>query len=467
MTEQLAPSFLWGGSVSAQQTEGATAPEYGKGGSLYDLVGAKLGFSPISLGTGIDTYHRYEADFDLFKELGFNSYRFSVAWSRVLPAGEGAENPIGIQFYHDFIDALLARGIEPIICAYHFDLPAALIKRYGGWENRAVVEAFAQYTALLIREYGDKVHYWLPMNEQNGCKMASLVLGGHQPTDADFDQVGEQIGYHLNLAAAGFIGAVKQHDPNAHVGGMINYSPIYPETSHPADTLAAQAMTEDYNFETLDVLVRGHYPNRAKKRWARLGVTVQTQPEDAAIFAAGTANFIGLSYYSSLVTSRQFADEAIGRLLYRTFIGQKSGLPDNPYLKRTQWDWSIDPTGLRQGLNAIANRYALPVFVMENGLGVEEQLNAEGTVADDYRIDYLRQHLQALKMAVQDDGVDCMGYLTWGPIDILSSRGEMRKRYGFIFVDRDDQHITPLTRYRKKSFGWFQRVIASRGGELA
>lgn len=455
--------FFWGGSVSAHQTEGANTREYGKGRSVYDVFGEKMGFPDWSIDAGTDTYHRYEEDFDLLSEMGMNSYRFSISWSRIFPTGDGEVNSEGVEFYHKFIDALIERNIEPMICAYHFDLPYSLHERFGGWTSRDTVKAFKKYTQFLIDEYGTKVHWWFPMNEQNGCKLAAALLGEHSKTDPDFQSVLEQINYNLNLAAATMIRYSHEKYPNNKIGVMINYCPIYPETAHPEDVLAAQFQDEDANFNTLDVMIHGKYPARNQVTWVQKNIRPSIHPEDQKLITGLNPDFIGISYYSSQMTSRIFKNYTFADSLLESFAGKPSPLPKNKYLKVTEWDWTIDPVGLRGGLNKLYSRYQVPIFIMENGMGVIENLNDEGTIEDSYRIDFFKNHVSEMRKAIFKDGVVCLGYQTWAPIDILSSRGEMKKRYGFVYVDRDDESLRSMNRIKKKSFYWFKDLIASDG----
>ncbi|MGL9729698.1 glycoside hydrolase family 1 protein [Enterococcus sp. DIV0756] len=463
MKEKMSKDFFWGGSVSAHQTEGANTKEYGKGKSVYDKFGEKVGFPEWSINAGTDAYHRYEEDFDLLKEMGMNSYRFSIAWSRIFPNGDGQVNEEGVRFYHHFIDALIERGIEPMICAYHFDLPYALHEKFGGWTSRKTVEAFIQYTQFLIDEYGEKVHWWIPMNEQNGCKLASAVLGGHSKSDSNFNQNIEQINYHLNLAAAGMIKYSHVKYPNNQIGVMINYCPIYPETAHPSDILTAQLQDEDANFNTLDVMINGTYPTRNQIAWNKKEITPEIVSGDRECMLNINPDFIGISYYSSQMTNRTFENYRFSDALLDSIIGKPSPFPKNSFLHRTEWDWTIDPVGLRGGLNKLFSRYNLPIFIMENGVGVIEYLNENGTIEDSYRVDFFKTHISEMRKAIFEDGVNCIGYQTWAPIDILSSRGEMKKRYGFIYVDRDDHSVGTMNRIKKESFYWYKDLIDSKG----
>lgn len=457
--------FLWGGSVSAHQTEGGNEFENGKGKSIYDVLGEKLGFESWSIDTAIDTYHRYEEDFDLFKEMGMNSYRFSIAWSRILSNGEGEVNKEGVAFYHRFIDALIERDIEPIICAYHFDIPYALVEKYGGWRSRETVEAFRNYSKIIIDEYGTKVKYWIPFNEQNGAKLAAAILQGIKPTQADFKKELEQVGYHINLASAFFLEYGQTHFPDNEWGIMINYCPIYPETCHPDDVFVAELQNYDTNFSLLDLMMTGEFSHQTIAKWERDQSTPITHESDQAIFDSVSIDFIGLSYYASKLTNRSLSDYSVGDDLIETFQGYDSRMPRNPYLNVTEWNWSIDPVGLRLGLVQLYYKYSLPLFIMESGVGVVEELDKHQTVEDDYRIAYLSEHITQMKRAIEEDGVNCFGFLTWAPIDILSSRGQMKKRYGFIYVDRSDTEIGSLNRYKKKSFEWFKEVTMNQGEE--
>ena len=450
--------FLWGGSVSCMQTEGAY-DEGGKGLSFYDIQPVKEDNSDWK--TAIDTYHRYREDFDLFKEMGFNCYRFSLSWSRIFPDGEGQPNEEGLKFYDDFIDALIERGIEPFICLYHFDLPVAIMKKYGGWSNRKTLDAFNNYTRTVIDRYGDRVKYWIAFNEQN---VLTLIEAVHENAYKKLNcrQLQSNIRHHTHMASAYMADYLHEHCRNALAGGMINYMPAYPASCDSEDVMAAYKLNRAYNNQTLDVFSHGRYPADLWNYWERNGLIPQMQENDLEYLARSRFDFLAHSYYVSILATKQMAEEAsvADELLLQMLKGK---IKFNDGLEKTAWGTAIDPWGIRYAVTEMYHRYNMPVFTIECGIGVEEEADENGYVDDDYRISYLNDHIAELKKAVEIDGVDLMGFLTWGPIDILSSTGEMRKRYGFIYVNRTDTDLRDLKRSRKKSFEWFREVISANG----
>lgn len=453
--------FLWGGSVSSMQTEGAWN-EGGKGLSVYDVKEAKPGASDWKV--AIDFYHRYREDIALFAEMGFTAYRFSVSWSRVFPDGEGEVNEEGLRFYDAVVDELLAQGIEPIVCLYHFDTPLALQQKYGGWLGRETADAFGRYAETLVRHFGERVKYYIPCNEQNAAALLlSFTAAGGKENAA---QVSAAVSHHLFLGGAHLWHAARKYAPHAKVGGMVNFTPIYPATCKPADVMAAELASRAYDFQTLDVLATGKYPADLLESWKRAGAVPPVREGDLEYLEEAKMDFLSHSYYMTLpaAANEDGSIPTASQIIMGAFTGK--GLK-NPYLKESEWGWSIDPVGLRLAVNQIYNRYRLPVFTLECGIGVDETADENGYVDDSYRIAYFREQLEQLKLAVEQDGVDLMGFLSWGPIDILSSQGEMRKRYGFIYVDRTDTELRELKRSKKKSFGWFQKVIATNGEDLS
>jgi 6-phospho-beta-glucosidase len=452
--------FMWGGSVSSMQTEGAW-DEGGKGLTNYDVRGqTKFG---SDWKTAIDFYHRYREDIALFAGMGFNAYRFSISWARILPDGEGEINEEGLRFYDAVIDELLQKGIEPLVCLHHFDMPLDLIKKYGGWSGRQTVEAFKKYAAAVIKRFGSRVKYYIPFNEQNAAVLVALLP---LPKDALPGRINRELAavtHNMFLASAAVFHLAREFAPHAKVGGMINFTPLYPATCKPADILAAEISNRRFNYQTLDVFARGEYPADLLKQWEREKTAPPITPEDLDYIRGMRMDFIAHSYYMSGLIS---AEQDNSPLTMLTNFGSAGKSLKNKYLEQTQWGWTIDPTGIRLSVKEIYGRYGLPVFPIECGIGVDEALNEHNTVEDDYRIVYLREHLEQLKLAVSEDGVDLMGFLTWGPIDILSSGGEMRKRYGFIYVNRTDTDLRDLARYPKKSYHWFKKVIASNGEDL-
>lgn len=455
LTGKLKPGFLWGNSVSSMQTEGAWN-EGGKGLSVYDVIKATDHTSDWKVAT--DTYHRYKVDIGLMKEMGFNCYRFSISWSRVFPSGDGKINEEGVRFYERMIDELLENGIEPMICLYHFDMPLNLAEKYNGFASRYVVDAFAAYGKAMIDRFKDKVTYWITFNEQNifGSRVS---IGGC--TLPETEMLLYQINHHVFMAHAKVTNYLHEVAPNCQIGGMIAYRLNYPATTKPEDVLATKQVDDAHNQFYLDVFTNGKYPSFILTYFNNHNCMPEILETDDEELLRAKSDFLAFSYYASSMISAETLTEDTP--LYQYDI---AGKVDNPHLDATEWGWKIDPTGFRLILRDMYNRYQLPVFPIENGIGVKETLNVEGTVDDDYRIKYHRDHIIEMKKAILDDGVDCMGYLGWGLIDILSSQGEMKKRYGMVYVNRGEHDLRDLKRIPKKSFYWMKRVTESNGEVL-
>ena len=454
--------YMWGGSVSAMQTEGAWN-EDGKGPSIYDARPAKENSSDWKV--AIDSYHRYKEDNTLFAGMGFNAYRFSISWSRIFPNGDGDVNPKGLAFYDGFIDDLLEKGIEPVVCFHHFDMPLNLQQKYGGWFGRKTVDAFKVYAETLVKHFGERVKYYIPFNEQNaGALLAGLMSGGQIEPDK-MAVYNNTVMHHMFMASAHVWHAVRAFAPHARAGGMINSTIMYPATCKPEDIYAACLVNRTYNYQTLDVFATGEYPADLLRSWEAANAMPPIAAGDLAYLKEAKFDFIAHSYYTSAVVAAGPNGEIpTGAEVIMDLLVQQNS--KNPYLKASTWGWTIDNVGLRSTLNELYFRYRLPVFTIECGIGVEETADENGYVDDQYRIDYLKSHLEQLRLAVTEDGVDSMGFLTWGPIDILSSQGEMKKRYGFIYVNRDETDLKDLKRSPKKSYEWFKKVIASNGESL-
>ncbi len=460
----LKKDFLWGGSVSSMQTEGAWDID-GKGLSNYDVKEVKKGNSDWK--NAIDFYHRYKDDIKLFAEMGISGYRFSISWPRVMPGGGTKINEKGLDFYENVVDEMLANHIEPIICMHHYDVPQELVEQYGGWWSKEFVEAFKHYTEAVVNRLGKKVKYWFPFNEQNALMSASYVYPMDHMSSKEIDEKSIQAVHNGNVAGAYLRYYVKKVNPDAMAGGMIHYAPYYPIDCNPDTVNKTKRIQEMYEYSLLDVMALGEYSSETLLAWERYNIMPDMTEDELKLIKENTVEFIGFSYYVSRVisenTSEETNPEELTKLLWAMMSGQ---MEKNPYLTQTDWEWTIDEKGLRTSLIDMYRRYKKPLIVLECGLGVVEELNIENTVEDDYRIDYLRNHIQEVKKAVEIDGVDCLGFLTWGPIDILSSKGEMKKRYGFIYVDRDEEDLKDMKRYKKKSFNWYQNVIATNGEEL-
>ncbi|WP_440029092.1 glycoside hydrolase family 1 protein [Chromobacterium amazonense] len=466
-------NFLWGAASAAYQVEGAFDTD-GKGLSVWDVFVREPGrtFEGSNGDVAVDHYHRMEEDVALMAEMGLTAYRFSVSWPRVLPQGRCAANEAGLAFYDRLIDALLAHGIEPVLTLYHWDMPQALQDEYGGWEDRRVIDDFGDYCALLFRRYGDRVKTWVSLNEQNYNLSNAYLLATHPPALADRKRF-----YAANhiafLANARAIMLFRQLVPDGRIGPSFAYSPAYPASCAPADLLAFDNAEEFTNHWWLDTYCYGRYPQVALAWLRERGEAPDILPGDMAALAAAKPDFIGLNYYYTL-TYTDNPPDGVGLQRINT-TGQKgstpsSGVPGlyrttpNPQLETSNWDWAIDPTGLRIALRRLTSRYALPVLITENGLGEFDRLEDGDQVHDVYRIDYLRRHLAACQEAISD-GAALLGFCAWSFTDILSWLNGYQKRYGFVYVNRDETDACDLRRVRKDSFFWYQRVIASGGRE--
>lgn len=465
-TGQFPEKFMWGGALAANQVEGAVR-EDGKGWStadaLPDGVFGKHVIPPTKEHLkyeAIDFYHRYKEDVQLFAEMGFEVLRISIAWSRIFPNGDDKQpNEAGLKFYDDLLDELHRYGIEPLVTLSHYEMPLHLATEYNGWADRRVIDYFAHFAEVVFHRYRDKVNYWLTFNEINMILHAPFNGGGVMH-DADQTTLYQAI-HHQFVASALVTKIGHEINPGFQIGCMIAGGPMYPLTPHPNDMI--KAMEEDrYSLFFGDVHTRGKYPNYMKRFFRENNIQLDITEEDEAILQ-NTVDFISLSYYMSYCATgdEEKNEKARGNILSAV---------KNPYLSESDWGWQIDPQGLRYVLNQFWDRYQLPLFIVENGLGARDVLvpNGQGgyTVEDDYRIDYLQQHLIQMHEAIKD-GVEVMGYTSWGPIDIVSnSTSELEKRYGFIYVDRHNDFSGSFKRYKKKSFNWYKEVIRSNGASL-
>lgn len=461
--------FLWGGATAANQIEGAYA-EDGKGLSVQDVL-PDGGTSPRVEGPtpdnlkleAIDFYHRYAEDIALLAEMGFTAFRFSIAWSRIFPNGDETEpNEEGLAFYDRVLDELERHGIEPVVTISHYETPLHLAEAYDGWTDRRLIGFYERYARTLFERYGHRVRYWLTFNEINSLLHLPFMSGGVNTPLAELsDQDLYQAMHHELVASARATRAAHEIDPGIKVGCMILAVPFYPLTPDPRDVLAARA-AEQQNLAFGDVHVRGAYPGYFLRALREKGVELEVTDEDRRLLAENTVDFVSFSYYmSACATAAQDVEAGEGNLI--------GGVP-NPTLEASEWGWQIDPVGLRLVLDQYWERWGKPLFVVENGIGARDVLvtGADGlpTVEDDYRIGYMNDHLVQVAEAIED-GVEVLGYTAWGCIDEVSaSTAQMSKRYGLIYVDRDDDGSGTLARYRKKSFGWYRDVIASRGGTL-
>ncbi|MCG6200575.1 glycoside hydrolase family 1 protein [Psychromonas antarctica] len=451
--------FLWGGATAANQIEGAYRADC-KGlstsdvqpfGSFGELIGRQEGDFNIK-DTAIDFYHRYPEDIALFKELGFTCFRLSIAWSRIFPKGdELLPNELGLAYYDNIFDELEKYDIIPVVTLSHYEMPLHLADQYKGWRSRSLIEFFERYARVVFTRYGHRVKHWLTFNEIN-ITLHEPFTGSGVPRDSTPQQLYQAI-HHQLVASAKAVKACHDLSPDSKIGNMMLGAIQYPLTSHPDDIFEAMQQNREWLFFG-DVQSRGYYPSYMMRKFKQLGVTLEISAEDSESLKE-TIDFISFSYYMTGCVSSHKKTHILDEKMLK--------MGSNPYLKTTEWGWQIDPKGLRIVLNLLYERYQKPLFVVENGLGAVDILNGNGEIEDDYRIDYLNDHLYQVGEALQD-GVEVMGYTCWGPIDLVSaSTAQMSKRYGFIYVDRDDKGLGSLNRKRKKSFYWYQGIIESKG----
>ncbi|MBL4986119.1 glycoside hydrolase family 1 protein [Bacillus safensis] len=477
-------NFLWGGATAANQIEGAYL-EGGKGLSTSDFAAYKDPYAQGKVNNftfdvssaelnkykespeafdfpkrrGIDFYHRYEEDIALFAEMGFKVFRLSISWARIFPTGlEDKPNEEGLAFYDKVFDECAKYGIEPLVTMSHYEMPITLTEKYNGWMSRELVPLFEKYARAILERYKNKVKYWITFNEMN-MNLNSLYTGAGILEDlVDHKlQAAYQASHHQFVASALTVKAAKEIIPNVQIGCMINQIEAYAKTTKPEDQLQA-VKSNQLNMFYPDVQARGEYPTYMVKYFADNQIKLDIKEQDEQILKEGTVDFVAISYYMSHVAeAREDAAELAG-----TFDSPIK----NEHLELSQWDWPIDPMGLRISLIKLYDRYQKPLFVCENGLGARDTLTQDGKVHDDYRIDYLKKHIEQMKEAVKE-GVDLMGYTPWGCIDLIScGTSQMTKRYGLIYVDQDDLGNGTLNRYRKDSFFWYKNVIASNGEDL-
>lgn len=476
----LRKDFLWGGATAANQCEGGYLEGH-RGLANVDVIPHGVDRRAVMCGTkhmfeidnehyypaleGIDSYHRYKEDIALFAEMGFKTYRLSIAWSRIFPNGDEDEpNEEGLSYYEAVFKECHKYGIEPLVTITHFDCPMHLILKYGGWKNPILIEFYKRLVTVLFTRYKGLVKYWLTFNEINMILHLPFMGAGLCFEEGEDQTQAKYISAHHELLASAWATKIAHEiDPENMIGCMMAAGDYYPYCCMPEDVWEAK-MRDRSNLMFIDVQARGYYPNYAWKMFEKNDIKIELSDEDAKILRENTVDFISFSYYSSrCITTRDDVTGTTGN----AFKGTK-----NPYLKESEWGWQIDPLGLRITMNSLYDRYQKPLFIVENGLGAKDELVPDGhgsfTVNDDYRIDYLRQHIAAFKAAVEEDGVELLGYTPWGCIDLVSaSTGEMSKRYGFIYVDRDDAGNGTFNRYKKKSFAWYKKVIASNGEDLA
>ncbi len=482
----LRKDFLWGGAVAAHQLEGGW-DQGGKGWSIADVMTAGGNGIPRRITDGvlegenypnheaIDFYHHYKEDIALFGEMGFKAFRTSIAWTRIYPNGDDeTPNEEGLAFYDDMFDTCHKYGIEPVITLQHFEMPYNLAKKYNGFMDKRCIDFFERFSRTCFERYKGKVKYWMTFNEINNQSAAPnahhmLQEGGVLLKEGDpAEEMMYQSSVNELIASAKAVKACHEIDPDAMIGCMIAMCPIYAHTCNPKDVM--EKTWADYKrYWYCDVHAKGKIPNYMYKYWERNNLNVPVTEEEKEILKEGIVDYIGFSYYMSFaVAAREdnpdFNFYEGGALLG---AGGKSDFVKNEYLGATDWGWPIDPLGLRYALNWFSARYDQPLMIVENGMGAYDKKEEDGTVDDSYRIDYLRNHIQAMIDAVNKDGVDLLGYTMWAPIDIVSaSSGEMDKRYGFIYVNKNNAGEGDLSRSKKKSFDWYKHVIETNGEEL-
>lgn len=479
-------NFLWGGAVAANQVEGAaniggkglsTADmavfrdalgrgEYEKHYSIsdqqiIDAIGAK-DISAYPKRRGIDFYHRYPEDLALFAEMGFKVLRVSIAWTRIFPNGTEEEaNEEGLKFYDNLFDEMIKNNIEPLVTLSHYEMPIHLVNECNGWHDRKVVGLFEKFVISVFERYKTKVKYWITFNEIDSIIRHPFTTGGIVPdrfSGNEIENVLYQALHHQFVASALAVKHCHNIISGAKIGCMLTRLLTYAESCNPEDMLLAHRENQ-LNYFFSDVQIRGYYPNHMKRRFAEKNIDIVMESGDEEILRQHTVDFLSFSYYMSLVTSIN-ADKM------DKVSGNIAGGVKNPYLEKTEWDWQIDPVGLRIALNDMYDRYQIPLFVVENGMGATDIVEPNGEIIDDYRISYFSGHIREMKEAVKD-GVELMGYTSWAPIDLISaSTSEMAKRYGFIYVDQDNYGNGTLNRSRKKSFYWYQNVIKTNGEDI-
>ncbi len=463
--------FIWGSASAAYQIEGA-AFTYGKGKSIWDEYSSVSGntFKNTTGEVAIDFYHRYEEDIKLMAEMGLEAYRFSVSWPRILPKGYGEVNKEGVEFYHKVIDELLKYNIEPILTIYHWDLPQHLQDLYGGFESREIVNHFNEYCKVLFEEYGSKVKYFVTLNEQNIFTTLGYLLKLHPPKVCDMQRF-VNANHYANLANAMAIKTYKEMNLGGMIGPSFAYSPKYAFSNNPIDVIAMEDAQELTDFFWLDVYVYGKYPKSALAILEKEGISVPFMEGDLELLESARPDFMGLNYYQSMSIKSPHSsggedvdfskNSAIGKkeeTLYDKYFIQVT----NNYLDVTDWNWTIDPMGLDVSLRRINSRYNIPVLITENGLGAFDKLNSDNTINDSYRITYLKEHIKAIENAMEH-GVCVLGYCTWSFQDLFSWLNGYQKRYGFVYVDRDEESEKELKRYKKDSFYWYKEVISNNG----
>lgn len=462
LQKQMKSNFLWGGAISAHQCEGAYT-EDGKGLIANDFAylnpntGRKEKTNKINISNyypthnAIDFYHTYREDIAMMAEMGLKCFRFSINWARIFPNGDDdIPNEAGLCFYDSLLDELAKYQMEPIITISHFEIPYHLIEKYRSWTNRKVIDDYVRFCNVLFKRYHRRVKYWITFNEINVVMFKPEMTTG---IDTDNIQVMLQMAHYQMVASAKAVALAKSIDPTMKIGMMLMYGPTYPKNCHPDNILKA-IHDNDETYYFAEVMTQGMYSRKAKAYWALNKMKLDITSEDEDVLKNGTVDFIAISYYMSWTTDNESTE------------GNMSSGGVNPYLAQSKWGWQIDPVGLRISLNELYDRFHKPIFIVENGLG-HEDVCIDHQIHDEYRISYMSSHIEQMMKAIFEDGVDVMGYTVWGIIDLISaSVGEMKKRYGMIYVDLDDFGRGTNKRLRKDSFYWYQNVIKTNGKEI-
>jgi 6-phospho-beta-glucosidase len=463
MNSRFPDGFLWGGAVAANQVEGAYQTD-GKGLSTSDLqpkgiFGDRVERHAGDFGikdTAIDFYHRFPEDIKLFAEMGFTVLRTSIAWTRIFPQGDEAEpNEEGLAFYDRLFDEMAKYNIQPLVTLSHYEMPYGLIKKYGGWGSRTTIDCFERYARAVFTRFQHKVKLWLTFNEIN-MSLHAPFTGVGLPEESNQQAIYQAI-HHQLVASGRAVKACHEIVVGGKIGNMLLGALLYPLSCRPADVMETMQQNREWLFFG-DVQVRGYYPAYMKRFFADRQIQIEMTEQDKRDLQ-NTIDYISFSYYMTgcVTTNEEENQKARGNIL---------SMVPNPHLASSDWGWQIDPEGLRILMNLLYDRYQKPLFIVENGLGAKDKVEADGSINDDYRIQYLNDHLVQVREAIED-GVEVMGYTCWGPIDLVSaSKAEFSKRYGFIYVDRDDNGNGTLARSRKKSFFWYQEVISSHGAAL-
>lgn len=467
--------FLWGSASAAYQVEGAWDKD-GKSESIWDRYVRIPGttFKGTNGNLAVDHYHRYKEDVALMAEQGLKAYRFSIAWTRILPQGRGEVNQAGIQFYSDLIDELLAHDIEPVVTIYHWDLPQVLQEEYGGWESRQIVDDFVNYSAVLFEAFGDRVKYWVTLNEQNIFMTLGYVQELHPPKVHSYQRM-YNANHNANLANALTIKKFREMKVPGQIGPSFAYNPAYSIDSKAENVIATENYEAFNSSWWMDMYINGKYPKTVLKALEGMDIHIDIQEGDDEILADARPDFLGINYYQTNTVAYNPVDGvSVGKMNTTGEKGssEESGMPglfkrvQNPFVERTNWDWEIDPQGLKLGIKRITNRYDIPIMITENGLGEYDKLTEDKEIHDDYRIKYISDHVDAIGEAIQE-GSDVIGYCTWSYTDLLSWLNGYQKRYGFVYVDREEDDATAkLTRYKKDSYYWYKNLIEQFNKEV-